>query len=433
MAIKIWLGAAKRTKQKGTFTIGGTPAAGNTVGVTINGKNVTYTVVAGDTTTLVATGLAAALRAADDGEFSLITWSSDAAVITAEAAEAGVPFTATGAGTVTTTATGGGATNTYAAVTANSSPNDVANTANWSGGALPGAADDVIVENTAEPMLWNLDALAAVSLTSFKVRDSFACESAGWIGNPTIHPTLGFREFRGTELSLQGCTTLEVNQNPSAPAGSFRFNVGAVQCALKVTGSGPSAVREECVEWRGTHAANAAEVYGGSLAVQPLIQSVSGTAVLATAKVISGTLRLEQGVTVSGSVTLMSGLLDTRVSIPTLTMDGEESAATVRDAASISTALTVDAGSVNYLSTGALVSLLVGSGASISFEGSEAAVVVGTGTAGSVTLEEGASYLDYNNRTVPFPDVDTLKLNRTGIDGVTLRFGPGIYLQPTPI
>ncbi len=164
MATKIWQGGtgAKRGKQKGTITVSGTPAAGNVATVTINGKSITYTVVTGDAIADVAEGLAALLRNADDGEFSLLTWTVSAAVITHESAEAGVPYTATGTGALTVASTGGGATTlTAASVTAFSSPNDVANTANWSGGTLPTAADLVVVENTAEPMLWNLDALSA--------------------------------------------------------------------------------------------------------------------------------------------------------------------------------------------------------------------------------------------------------------------------------
>lgn len=430
MAVNRWIGGGAVTRaQVGTFTIAGTPAAGNTVGVTINGKNVSYTLITGDDTTTTASGLADALRAATDGEFKLITWTNDAAIVTATAATPGVPYTPTGAGSVTTTATGGGATNTHAAVTANSSPNDVSDTANWSAGSLPVGADDVLIEATDQPLLWNLSALSAVTLASLKVRDSFAPQSASWVGNPVVHPTLGFREFRGSELTVQGVTTLEVNLNANAPAGAFQFNVGAVACALKVTGSGGSAVREECVFWRGTeNTANTIEVYGGSVALQPLIYSSTGTAKCQTIKVINGTVRLESGATANTSASVQDSTLDTRATVPTLTVFGDASAVTVRDAATVGTLLTIDEGRVSWLSSGAVPVLKGGSGGVIDFAGSFTAVTVGSG-AGTVVLDEGFSYLDPERRTLASLAATTMLLNRAGLGGVTLDFGEHIYLS----
>jgi hypothetical protein len=428
MSVNRWIGGQVSRVQINTVTIGGTPAAGNTVGVTINGKNISYTLVTGDGTTEAATGLTNALRSAVDGEFQLVSWTSSAAVITATSATAGVPFTATGGGTLTTTATGGGATATAANVQAFLSPADVSDVLNWSAGSLPVAADDVIVDAVDQPMLWNLSALSGVTLNSFKVRDSFAPNAPSWIGNAVIHPTLDFREFRGTELVLQGITTLEINLNAGAPAGAFQFNVSAAQCALKVTGSGPSSVRQECVYWRGTHATlNTLQVYGGSVAISPLIYSSTGTAVFQTAQVISGTLRLESAVTVNTSATLQDSILDSRVTIPTLYIAGANSQVTMRDAAAVTT-LSVDEGAVSWLSSGAIPTLKVGSAGSIDFSGSFTAVSVGSGDS-TVTLDEGASYTDPEKRTFPFGTAKTLLLNRTGLAGVTLDFGEHIAVQ----
>src|SRR5205823_3416823 len=45
-----------------TFTVGGAPAAGNTISFAVNGVSVTYTVVAGDTTATVTTAVTALIN-----------------------------------------------------------------------------------------------------------------------------------------------------------------------------------------------------------------------------------------------------------------------------------------------------------------------------------------------------------------------------------
>ncbi len=425
-----WIGGQISRAQINTITVSGTPAAGNVATVTMNSKSITYTVLTGDAIADVATGLVALLNAAVDGEFKLISWTSSAAVITATAATPGVPFTTTGGSTLTVASTGGGATTlTAASVQTNLSPNDVNDTANWSAGALPAAGDTVYVENTDQGMYWNLSALSAITVAVLKFRNTFApTDRQCWVGNPTIHPDLNFREFRGTELTLQGATVLEVDMSDQAQAGAFRFNVSAASCALKVLGSGGGTIGSEQVSWRGTHATtNAIEVYGGSLVIDPIHFSSSGTAVLQTIKAISAAIRLEAGVTVNTSADIRDTTLDTRVAVPALTLNGEDCAAAVRDAATCTT-LIIEAGSVNWISTGTISNLKVGSGGAISFDGGKGAVTVGSGTDTAV-LQEASTYIDRNQRTLPF-GANYFLLNRCGLAGVTVDFGEHIRLHP---
>ncbi len=430
MAVVKWIGAQISRPQINTITVSGTPAAGNSAAVTMNGKIVTYTVVTGDTTTTIATNLVSALNSAVDGEFKLVIWTSSAAVITATAATAGVPFTATGGSTLTVTPTGGGATTlTAASVQTNLSPNDANDVLNYSSGALPSTGDTLYAESTDQGIYWNLAALAAVTLAVVKFRNTFApTDRQCWVGNPTIHPDLNFREFRGTEWAPQGATILEIDLNDQAQGGAFRINVNSASCALKVLGSGGGTIGDEQVSWRGTHATtNTIEVYGGSLVIDPIHFSSSGTAVLQTIKAISASIRLEAGVTVNTSADIRDTTLDTRATVPALTLNGENCAAAVRDTATCTT-LIIEAGSVNWISTGTISNLKVGSDGSISFDGGKGAVTVGSGT-GTAVLQEDSTYIDRNQRTLPLGS-NYLLLNRCGLEGITMDFGEHLYLNP---
>lgn len=431
MATVRWIANAVTRAQVNTLTVSGTPAAGNTAAVTINGKTITYTVVTGDTIETIASELAALLRASEDGEFQLIVWTVDDAVITATAATAGVPFTTTGSGTLSVSSTGGGATTlTAASVQTNSSPNDAANTANWSGGSLPVNSDDVIIENTSQPLWWNLStAISGVTLTSLKIRDSFAPSEQSWIGLPINHPTLGFREFRGSELTLTGATTLEINLANGAPAGAIQINGGSAASTIKITGSGSGAIGDEAVYWRGTHASsNAIEVFGGSLLIAPLLYSSTGTAVCETIKIISGAVRLSSGVTVNVSADLTDSLLDSRVTIPTFAMNGS-SEATFRDAAACGTAMSIDEGVVFWNSSGNISGTLsIGSDGVIDFSGSKATITVGSG-AGTVVLAEGSSYIDRQKRTIASWAATTVLLDRTSLAKVNIDLGDNLYID----
>lgn len=430
MATVLWIAAQMRRAQINTITVSGTPAAGNVATVTINGKSVTYTVVTGDTTTTIAEGLADLLRATDNGEFKLITWTNDAAVITATAADPGVPFTATGGGTLTVASTGGGATTlTAASVQTSLSPNDAADVLNYSSGALPSGGDTLIIDGP-EGIYWNLSALSALTIL-ITVRSTFQpTDRTCWIGNHTWHPDLDFREFRGTELTLTGITTLLIEMPAGAPAGAYRFNGGSATSTVRILGAGDGIIGQESVHWRGTHATtNAIEVYGGSLLVDPQHFSATGTAVFQTLKCINAAVRLGAGVTVNTSADLRDSVLDSRVTVPTHTQNGPASTAVYRDAAEVGTAMAIDEGTLFWNSSGNIDGTLnVGSDGIIDFSGAKSAITVGSGT-GTVVLEEGATYIDREKRTIASLGADTMLLQRTNMDRVNLDIGDHFYVD----
>lgn len=70
-------GGTTSVSATGTVTIGGTPAAGNTVTVTIDGRAVTYTLIAGDTTSTVARMVRDSINADETlKRFVKATWAS---------------------------------------------------------------------------------------------------------------------------------------------------------------------------------------------------------------------------------------------------------------------------------------------------------------------------------------------------------------------
>lgn len=81
------------------FTIGGTPAVGLTYKITIGGATVTYTAILGDTTVLVATGLAAACAASGNANFTALTWTASGSVVTGLNKASATLITATTGGT----------------------------------------------------------------------------------------------------------------------------------------------------------------------------------------------------------------------------------------------------------------------------------------------------------------------------------------------
>ena len=136
MATKRWQGGAAAVAQITTLTPGGTIEISDLFKVTINGKVVSY--AATDTTVAsVCTGLAAALEASEEPEFTEIDWADSVTCVTATAGTAGVPFTLS----VETTESDSSAadTQTFSASTTTSSsgPNHWDTALNWSGGSVP--------------------------------------------------------------------------------------------------------------------------------------------------------------------------------------------------------------------------------------------------------------------------------------------------------
>ena len=119
------------------YTFTGPSGIGNTYNATINGKTVTYSSIAGDTATTVATGLFNVLNQSSNvaAELTEIQFANPSAgVVTATAKVAGTPFANVPGTTLgLVLSTGNGLSNgiTTAHTQANQSPSDVNDPQNW--------------------------------------------------------------------------------------------------------------------------------------------------------------------------------------------------------------------------------------------------------------------------------------------------------------
>jgi len=257
MATKSWAGQVGAVAQVVTCT----PATIESTDIftfNINGKQISFTATDTTVATTVA-GLVAAWNASTEPEAMEVTATDTTTEVTLTADTAGKPFTVT----LTETDGGGADTQTFTLATtqANKSPNDVNDGDNWSDGSVPGASDTIHIQHSAVSLLWNLDALSAVTVTNLTVHDTFT----GQIGLPEKNTDgAEYNEYRETHLKL-AITNLEVRGTNST---RLNFNVGTVQTAVDVFGTGTSADSNvPTMLFLGTHVSNTASVQKGNVGI----------------------------------------------------------------------------------------------------------------------------------------------------------------------
>ena len=325
MPTAYWAPNQAAVAQVRTYNFTAPTSVGNHYKATLNGKTITYSSVSGDTAALVATGLFNLLNVSTGiaAEFTEITFANPSdGTMTATAKVPGTPFAGvpgTDRGLVLSTGNGLANGITTADTTPNASPSDVNDAQNWLRVTLPAAGvraipvngDDVDVRNSAVPMLWSLDQLAAVQFQTYTRWQSMT----GEIGLPEINPG-GYTEWRATYLKFSG-------PQGSVPAGGLvmvlgqgstgagpsleKYNAGSQPTTLHVLAAGQAA-GEYGVYFLGVHTANTFKLLGGvSLGVAVL---AGETARLASCSMDgSARLGIGEGVTwtASSTLTVLSG------------------------------------------------------------------------------------------------------------------------------
>ncbi len=180
MATNKWRGDYIARKQVVTLVVGST-TSGHTFVTTMNGKSITVTAGASETTTALALAIQEALSAADIPEFREVIWTVDTATVTGTAATAGVPFVVSKSGTGTYTLT---------TVTASTGPNHVDEPLNWSAGTLPDATEDILVDVPVD-MLYGWENVSAAAYASLRIKASFEAK----LGLARFNPG-GYLEYR---------------------------------------------------------------------------------------------------------------------------------------------------------------------------------------------------------------------------------------------
>lgn len=230
MATVRWTGKSVAVAQVEDGSITAYDAA-TTYKITINGVEVS--VIAAGSANQTAADLVTAATASTHPYFTNVTWTNpSAANITATAGTAGVPFDAT------LSATGGtGTVSNFSTTTASSGPNHWDDANNWDGGTLPGAADDVVIENSDSNIIFGLDTITA-ALNSVIIRKSFT----GRIGLDSFRFSLGGTltdgdavEYREDYLKID-VATIEIGQQvgPGTPAGSGRIKIDNIKAGSSI-------------------------------------------------------------------------------------------------------------------------------------------------------------------------------------------------------
>jgi predicted NUDIX family NTP pyrophosphohydrolase len=233
MSTKTWIGNAAAVKDICTIKVNGVWNSNDTATLTLNGKDLIVTVGTPVTTTDIATLLAAAWNATsrlngatgssnfggqEMGEFSEVTASSSADVLTLTANTAGVPFQAylTRAEVTSDNGTLGAVTSVQAAT----GPNFWNDADNWDSGSVPANGDTVVFRDSDKDCLYGLpDNSGTPREVAVKIYNSFR----GRLGLPAINKNGGtskyFSEFRQRYLKL--------NNAGGGSTASHQIGIGA--------------------------------------------------------------------------------------------------------------------------------------------------------------------------------------------------------------
>jgi len=251
MARNKFRGDALPVAQVRSVTVTAAGAAGDAPAVTINGKAVAYTLETGDSPTMVAAGLAAALSESSvPAEFREVVWTSVGPVLTGTASEPGRPFT------FGVTADGTTTFGSPADSVGSSGPNHWDDPTNWTLGAVPVSTDDVDLADCAVDILYGIDQ-NAVTLASLNIDSTFT----GKVGLPPFNGD--YFEYRTTDLKI-GATAVTIGGGTGSGSSRVRLDLGAAQSTILVAGTGsPAGAGIPTVYLKGTHASNALTVTGG--------------------------------------------------------------------------------------------------------------------------------------------------------------------------
>lgn len=355
--------------------------------------SVTYTMSATDTTSTAAAALQALLTASTQPQFAEAAYSVSGAVITVTAQTAGTPFTLAASA-------GGGGAMARAAVTANSSPSDVSLAANWvraGVAAIPVNGDDVVLQATSVPLLWNLTALAAVLLNTFTRWQSYQ----GQVGLPDTNAN-GYPEYRPKYLQLDSNVTSlpvvlgypDTGNGPSLE----RYDMQSFRADFAIQGAG-SASQQYNIYLLGTHVSNTLRVLNTTvaMAVDP-----AETSKLASALVdAGGTIVLGNAVTFSGTLTINNGSAIISSAPATVLVQNGSSLTVIATGLTYATLTVQNGSSVNWLSNSTITTFSLKANSTFDKSGDPRTMTITTSTVegDSCQVNDPNSLITWTNPT----------------------------------
>lgn len=374
MATCKWLGNAAAVAQVTTATPGSVSAT-DTFTITINNKAIT--VEAPSTSVPVVVGLlVAAFNASTEPEFAEITATDGGTVVILTADVKGRPFTAIGSSS--------GGTLNMSTTTAASGPNHWDNTANWSGGAVPTSADDVVFENSAVDCLFGYPG-SPTALTSLSILASYT----GKIGLPDRN-TGGYSEYRTKALALNP-TTVRIGYGEGNGSPFMRLTTTGVAAGISVNKTGqPTDLSFGALYLVANTSSTTLEVLSGYVSVATL---AGDAAQFSSVKIgylnnpaSDSHVRFGTGVTFSGAIDMSGGEVETNSALGTVNVtDG-----TLTHFLGAVTTLNLYGGTCFYNATGTLTTATVGSKGRLDFTRDMSAKTV----TNTITLAAGAKLFD---------------------------------------
>lgn len=304
---------------------------------------------------------------------------------------------------------GAGTIGAVTSVTTPQSPNDLNDGKNYSGGALPSAADTLIFENGSVDAKYNPTALSAIALTRVVRRPTYT----GRIGLPDMSE-LGYIEFRGRYVQFQAAT-VEWETSDQDAAGQFRLEMtaaGATVAYVIHSSANPATLGNEPVQIFGFASTSTLSLVGGGVWVSP---ETGQAAVVATLLGVSAAVHVGPSATLTAvNLNGCDSILET--DYDTLAID-RGGTCRVLDPAGAGTSTVIQQGTVIWQSTDTTDDL------SIQSQGVfDASLAIGNFAVGTVELHEGSRLNDPNAKiTKPI----TYSLIGTSLDKVFIDVGTG--------
>jgi len=264
MATKKWRGGAKAVSQITTISFSDY-TSGQTYTVTCNGKSVSFEATA-STAPNVVDGLVAAITAdaALLPEFSDFSASNVSDDLRLTGNTAGIPFT------VSASATTG--TPTVTETQAADGPNFFDNAENWEGGAVPSSGDDLVFENSAVSLLYNL--VDTTNYGDITIDSTYT----GEIGLAATNAA-GYPEYRARFLKLgdgTSASTIAIGQGGGDQSARINIDANDETVYLQVYGTGNGA-DDFAVTIKNMDSSSTIDYYNGNVKVDADTSGSAGT------------------------------------------------------------------------------------------------------------------------------------------------------------
>lgn len=395
MATKRWIGSAEDVDHIITVTVAGVWVTGETATMDIGGGELKLTAGSSVATTDIAAALTAMINGDDEvndetrstigpnvPQWSGLEATQIGSTVRIENTVAGFPFVLALAETA---AAGSLSQATTQQATGKNWLNDPDN---YSDGAIWGAGDTLVLDDSNVSIWFGLDQIAD-TLAELVVGSRFS----GDLGLPEQNPA-GYQNYLPRYAEIRA-TLVNIGLGTGGSGSSLiKIDGKTVQTTVKITGTGSGAIGGYAVQWKGSHASNSVTASGDASFASAILPEETATIASLT---LAGNAQVFIGRGTSGlaTVSVTGGDLENQDNaITALTQTGGN--VFINGAAGVTT-YTFIQGSAIYDSTGQITTMVLGGGEGASLDVSQdgRAKVID-----SLTLKRNAEIIQNNNLTI---------------------------------